>query len=123
MDEGYKLKALDNDITYHEKFVFNTISLQLGKKSKLTDYEYDLFNNSILDQLDRLISAFDEMLNDDAMDDIWSDCECSEEYGLFAMKIMLINIFIQNEHSPLLAYQDIISLEKSFEDFQNILNN
>ena len=122
MNEGYKLEALDNDITYHEKFVFNSISLQLGMKSGLTDYEYDLFNNSTLDQLDRLISAFDEMLDDDEMDDIWSDCECSEEYGLFAMKIMLVNILIQNKHKPLLAYQDIISLEKSFEDFQNILN-
>ena len=67
MNEGYKLEALDNDITYHEKFVYNSISLQLGMKSELTDYEYELFNNSTLDQLDRLISAFDEMLDDDGI--------------------------------------------------------
>ena len=78
---------------------WDTINLQLGQKNNLTHIELDLHKSQLNpNTLLKHVQLLDSLINDyDMQSNIWEDCECAEDYGIFMMNILLSNLFISNK--------------------------
>tara|TARA_B100000315_G_C14495583_1_gene549795 strand:- start:37 stop:1200 length:1164 start_codon:yes stop_codon:yes gene_type:complete len=114
----------DEYVDYYDRFLLSSLNLAMGRKNELTQIERDFHNfNSDSDLLIHYVHKIDSLVNDyDMQNNIWEDCECVEEYGLFIMKILLAKIFIANNKQPINEMDKIQTLEMAFLNFQNSLN-
>ena len=121
-----EITSLDNVIEddYFERFVINSINLQLGKKNNLTDIELDLHKSQMNpNKLLKHVQLLDSLINDyDMQSNVWENCECVEEYGIFMMNILLLNLFTSKKYRALTEFKEIDATALALNYFQNSLN-
>ena len=98
--------------------------ITLGKKNNLTNIELDLHKSQMNpNKLLKHVQLLDSLINDyDMQSNIWENCECVEEYGIFMMNILLLNLFTSKNYRALTEFKEIDGTALAINHFQNSLN-